>query len=161
MLKDFAKQQRTTYISARQFCDWSKVSEATVERHFGSWGQFCKAVDLEPRYNRATSKETLLENLGRIWQKLGRQPRAKEMKQPLSPISNSRYRKEFGTWYDACLEFLAWKTGQTPQAILDETKSSSTHVPANPRKGREISLTLRYAILARERKARSSFVHFL
>ncbi|MBI3319102.1 MAG: HNH endonuclease [Candidatus Omnitrophica bacterium] len=37
-----------------------------------------------------------------------------------------------------------------PQTILDETKSTSAHSSVNLRKGREISLTLRYAILKRD-----------
>lgn len=85
-----------------------------------------------------------------VREKLGRQPRAKEMKQPLSPISSSRYLNEFDSWYQACLEFLSRKSGLSIEDIKAETRSIPVNLllPPNERKTkRGISLGLRYEIL--------------
>ncbi len=124
-LKEYATQEKVEFVAAQDFCDWLGISETTAARPFGSWSGLCKASGLNPRYKRTNDKNVLLENLGIVWTKLGRQPRAKEMKQPLSPISCSRYLKEFGSWYQTCLEFLSWKSGLSIEDIARETRDSS------------------------------------
>jgi hypothetical protein len=94
-----------------------------------------------------------LRNLGTVWDKLGRQPRAKEMKQPLSPISISQYQKQFRkTWYEICLEFLSWRSGVAVKEIERET-----HLTTRPHQNkihhkttRGMSLSLRYDVLKRD-----------
>lgn len=149
-LKEFAKLRQVKYLAAKDFCDWSGVSETTVSRHFGKWSSFCEEAGLDSRYKRTKSRADLLVNLGKVWEKLGRQPRAKQMKQPLSPMSCSRYLKEFGSWYQTCLEFLSWKSGMSVEDIANEAKAKSgTHSPRRKTK-RGISLALRYEVLKRD-----------
>lgn len=141
------------FVSSRAFAEATGIAEATITNHFGTWRAFCKKAGLAPRYQRAVTRTDLLENLGRVWQTLGRQPRAKEMKQPLSPISVSKYQKEFQKpWYNICLEFLSWKSGASPAEIDREahaiTPSRSRTTPHSTR--REISLSLRYEVLKRD-----------
>lgn len=123
-LRRVAKELGTEYLPGRAFQKHTGISQHTIERRFGTWKKFCERADLKPAYNRTDSKNELFENLDRIWQKLGRQPRAKEMKKPLSPISNSRYLRKFGNWYDTCLQFLAWKSGMSTKEIEEESKGS-------------------------------------
>jgi hypothetical protein len=76
------------------------------------------------------------------------------MKQPLSRISISRYSREFQiSWYQICLEFLAFKSGASVSEIEREShvdkKSPNTLQP--PRSTpRNVSLSLRYAVLKRD-----------
>ncbi len=121
-LCQYAKERGSSYISCRDFSSHVGISETTITNHFGNWSVFCRKAGLNPRYDRAIGRNELLENLGRVWEILGRQPRTKEMKQPLSPVSDSAYRKEFGTsWYRICLEFLSWKSGVSVQEIEQES----------------------------------------
>lgn len=152
-LKEYAKQKKVKHVAARDFCKWLGISEATIERHFGKWSNLCKEVGLNPRYNRTQDKNVLLENLRIVWEILGRQPRAKEMRQPLSPISCSRYLKEFGNWYQTYLEFLSWKSGMSKEDIAKETRDETVNNSddSNERKtNRGISLALRYEVLKRD-----------
>lgn len=152
-LKEYSKQKNIEYVAAQDFCDWLGISETTAARPFGSWSSLCKAAGLNPRYDRTNDMSTLLENLGIVWAKLGRQPRAKEMKQSLSPISCSRYLKEFGSWYQACLEFLSWKSGMSIDDIAREARGSaaaSVSISSDRKKNRRISLSLRYEVLRRD-----------
>ena len=73
------------------------------------------------------------------------------MKHPLSPISISRYEKEFEkSWFEICLEVLSWRSG----APVAEIEEQSRVLPTAPAPGRttrrEISLSLRYAVLKRD-----------
>lgn len=153
-IQKYAAERKIKNVASRQFCKWFGISETTIQRHFSSWANFCSAAGLAPRYSRAVHKDDLLKNLEEVWSKLGRQPRAKEMKQPLSPISISRYQKMFQkTWYEICLEFISWKSGTS----IEEIDRESKHMPAVEsdrqfvhKTNRNISLSLRYIILKRD-----------
>lgn len=151
-LRKFAASKNAAHVSSRAFSEATGIAEATVINHFGSWREFCAQAGLAPRYQRTVSHQILFENLERVWQQLGRQPRAKEMKQPLSYISISRYQKAFNEpWYRLCLQFLSWKSGAPVSEIEREAAAapSSTQKPRGSR--REVTLSLRYAILKRDR----------
>lgn len=152
-LRDFAKRNGRSHVSGRTFAAATGISETTVAKRFGTWRAFCERAGLAPRYQRPVSRADLFENLERVWQALGRQPRAKEMKQPLSPISGSRYSKEFRvSWYQICLEFLAYKTGAPTSEI--ERESCSRTVSRSAAQShvthRAIPVSLRYAVLKRD-----------
>jgi hypothetical protein len=152
-LQLYARKMGVSFVSSRSFTQATGVSEATMCRHFGSWKEACRRAGLAPRYDRTSNRDDLFDNLDRVWQTLGRQPRAKEMTQPLSPISISRYQKVLAKpWYDICVEYLAHKSGVSVVEIDRETRPP---VPkANSRGGRVaqrgVSLSLRYEVLKRD-----------
>lgn len=153
-IRQYAAEKKIKNVASSQFCKWFGISETTIQRHFDRWVNFCKAAGLAPRYSRSVNRQELLDNLEEVWTELGRQPRAKEMKQPLSPISISRYQKIFQkNWYEICLEFLSWKSG----ASIEEIERESRHVPIvesdtqfNHKTSRNINLSFRYDILKRD-----------
>ncbi len=152
-VQDYAKQVERQFVSVAAFSAATGISEATVTNHFGTWHTFCAKAGLAPRYQRAASRAGLFDNLDRVWQALGRQPRNKEMKQPLSAISFSRYRKEFrASWYRICLEFLAYRSGASVSDIQQDTSLDATASIALPFRAarRGISLSLRYEVLKRD-----------
>ena len=153
-LVELHKQTQSRFLSARAFSTATGISEGTITTHFGSWKSFCKRAGLAPRYDRTDDKTDLLRNLGVVWEALGRQPRAKEMKQPVSAFSLSRYNKVFGvSWYGVCLEFLSWKSGES---VTDITKATMTSemMPSGKADGhrtrRSMSLSTRYEVLKRD-----------
>lgn len=149
-LREYAQATGRTYVSALSFSEATGIAEATITNHFGTWKAFCERAGLAPRYERTPDKLRLFENLDHVWQVLGHQPRAKEMKQPLSPISISRYQKVLGkSWYDICIEFLSWKSGTTAQEIEREAKGNPNPVASGPARATRhgMSLSLRYEVL--------------
>jgi 5-methylcytosine-specific restriction endonuclease McrA len=152
-LRTFALDTDTAYVSSHAFSESTGISEATITRHFGSWKVFCEQAGLAPRYQRSVSRQDLFRNLDCVWQELGRQPRAKEMKQPLSPISVSRYQKEFQEpWYNICLGFLSWKSGVSTAEIEAEAQATHSQTTGHSSRTtrREITLSLRYEVLKRD-----------
>ncbi len=153
LLRNLAVRKNIRYVSSRLFSKATGISEATVTRHFNTWAAFCRRAGLAPRYTREVGREELLENLDRVWQRLGRQPRAKEMKQPLSPISVSKYQKVFGSsWHAVCLALVAQKSGLTVGQLQPDTPliAPDAEVPGKHRRARTITLSMRYQILKRD-----------
>jgi len=148
IVQSMAKDRETQFVTSRDFEASSGISPATIQRRFGTWREFCLAAGLQPSYTRTENRHDLFTNLEVVWESLGRQPRSKEMKKPLSAISGSRYLKEFGSWYAACLEFLAWRSGLSIEQL--EIESRPTIAQPSDRPSRAISLALRYEILKRD-----------
>ncbi len=142
------------YVACRSFCEWLGISRSTIQRRFGSWSAFCQDAGLSPRYTRTLTREDLFKNLEVVWNTLGRQPRAKEIKQPLSPISISRYTREFQkNWYEICVEFISWKSGVSVDVIREQARDVRPEKENQTRQhktNRSVSLSMRYNILTRD-----------
>lgn len=152
-LQAYARQMTVSFISGDAFSQATGISQTTICRHFCTWKEMCRRAGLAPRYDRTCDREDLLNNLERVWQILGRQPRAKEIKQPLSPISISRYQKVFNKpWYNICVEYLAWKSGVSASEIECEARSPTPEADhrRNHATRRGVSLSLRYEVLIRD-----------
>ncbi|MFA7287244.1 MAG: HNH endonuclease [Melioribacteraceae bacterium] len=152
-LKKYANDNKIKNISSAQFCTWMSISEGTIQRIFKTWHDFCKKAELEPKYNKRTTKELLFINLNKVWEEIGRQPRSKEMKQPLSPISCSQYRRTFKkNWYEICLEFMSWKCSIPIEEIkLDLAENNiEKSISVVHKTNRNINLSLRYFVLKRD-----------
>jgi hypothetical protein len=153
-VQKYAAEQKIRNVASRPFCKWFGISASTIQRHFDTWANFCKEAGLSPRHSRSVNKEDLLNNLEQVWLELGRQPRAKEIKQPLSPISISRYQRLFRkNWYEICLEFISWKSGTSIEEIERELRYApvdQSDTQFNHKTSRNISLSLRYDILKRD-----------
>jgi Homing endonuclease associated repeat/HNH endonuclease len=148
-VRDVARDKDTKYLASRDFERLTGIAEGTVARRFGSWRAFCEAAGLLPRYSRSISREELFKNLEVVWLSLGRQPTAKEMKQPLSAISAGRYSRAFSKpWFDICVEFLSWRTGASLEEI--GRRESVLLQPSANRVPRSISLSTRYEVLKRD-----------
>ena len=151
-IKQYALEKNLEYISVEDFCEWYNVSRKTVQK-YGVWPNLCKEAGLNPRYFRTNDRQILFDNLQKVWERLGHQPRVKDMRQPLSLISDSSYRKVFNkNWYEICLEFLSWKTGMSTEEIAKETQDTTIANSNNykSKRVRGIPLGLRYDVLKRD-----------
>lgn len=75
-IKKYADERKIKHEASSSFCKWLGISDTTIQRHFGTWANFCKAANLSPRYSRSVTKEGFFNNLDQVWSELGRQPRA-------------------------------------------------------------------------------------
>ena len=112
----------------------SLFSVGSYYKQFGSWNKALQLIakkqsiplsQLPPKINIAV--EELLENLKTVWETLGRQPRYKEMKKPLSLHSRDAYRKRFGSWNKALKRFIAWVNSDNDDSML-ETESVTKNI---------------------------------
>ena len=86
-LRRVAKYLNTDRLSVSQFRKYGKISAGTVSNRFGSWNQALEAAGLVTNppcppaefRQRKISDEDLLQEIIRLTQELGKQPRGTEM----------------------------------------------------------------------------------
>jgi hypothetical protein len=95
----------TTAVSMKLYQELGQYDPATAKRRFGTWNQAITAAGLEISNELNISDERLFENLTRLWEYYGRQPRLAELGRPPSIISDSAYKRRFRSWTDALFPF--------------------------------------------------------
>lgn len=144
---------RLTY---RSYGDYGQYSAATITARFGSWNQGLASAGLAYNEVKNATEEELFLNLEGVWIALGRQPKTRDLKPPLSVITEGVYRKRFGGYRQALKAFLTWVQEREPDAITenhvaDESSADSTERPrTNRRTSRYISDRMRFRILMRD-----------
>lgn len=129
-----------------KYNEFGKYNNTTVARRFGSWNNALIRAGLTVSNEVNISDERLFENLLRLWQHYGRQPRRSELEKSPSRISQGPYNRRFKSW-TAALE-----------SFVEYANSGGTDVPAaplnsetQPKVGRDPSLRLRWHVLQRDR----------
>jgi hypothetical protein len=121
-----------------------KYSSITVMKRFGSWNQALVKAGLEIAVERDISDERLFENIMRLWEHYGRQPRRIALETPPSSFSQGPYNRRFGSWVRALEEFVTYANSQ------DMTPPSPIEVASGHRTSRFPSLRLSYQIKKRD-----------
>ncbi|HET6400682.1 MAG TPA: GIY-YIG nuclease family protein [Candidatus Kapabacteria bacterium] len=99
-------------LTGSEYDAQGKFNSTTLARRFGGWNEALLAVGVEPKKLVDITDEILFKNLEEVWLKLGRQPKRKEMKQPLSRFSERPYYR-FGTWKMALERFVEYTNSRT------------------------------------------------
>jgi hypothetical protein len=113
-------------------------------KRFGSWNEALMKAGLEIVVERNISDERLFENLMRLWEHYGRQPRRAELEDPPSVFSEGPYNRRFGSWTKALEQFVEYAN------LQDRTPPTPTDVASGHRTSRDPSLRLRFRILKRD-----------
>jgi len=125
----------------------------TVTRRFGSWNAALAAANLPILIDREISDRALLENLARIWRKLGRQPIFHDLVKSagLSRYAARPYVTRFGSWNKALIAFAAFlkskPIGRRPGSARKTRKQRRRRRLHSPRR---ISARLRSRVLIRD-----------
>ncbi|MEI8389778.1 MAG: HNH endonuclease [bacterium] len=85
-----------------------KYDSKTLTRRFGSWNKALNAANLDLTLEMNIKEEELFLNMYNLWIKIGRQPRRREMRKPLSKYSESAYIRSFGSWNLALEKFIEY-----------------------------------------------------
>lgn len=146
-------------LTQQEYETRGKYHPCTLRRRFGSWFGVLERAGLgDSRSRIGIANEELFENLKNVWMSLGRQPRYREVRKPLSKYSARTYEHRFGSWRNALEAFVkyisddrpgevnspAHETGQ-PQSSVGNNHRQTTH-----KTRREISDRLRFSILLRD-----------
>lgn len=102
-LKDANGLKKLTYPEYRKL--GGKISSATFNKYFETWPNALKAVGLEPVFNRIPENLLLFDELQRVWEILGRQPKSPEFDK-LSKYPSSYYTSRFKGWHKAIYAFI-------------------------------------------------------
>jgi len=134
-LKRVASELKKTLLTRKDIDKHSRISASLLVRRFGSVDKALELAGLESSRHFKYSKEDLLNEIYKVWEKLGRQPFAKEIRSVGGKYSQNTYLRYFGSWFKALEEFIDWKNKQQVKPTKDEPISILT--PTQTRSSRK------------------------
>jgi 5-methylcytosine-specific restriction endonuclease McrA len=134
----------TNVISFRQYRKLGTYDPTTASLRFGTWNKALTAAGLEIGSERNIEDERLFENLMRLWEHYGRQPRIRELTVCPSVISYGPYERRFHSWTNALTQFVAYANTR------DMQPPNPIEVVERRQTGRSASLRTRFRILKRD-----------
>ncbi len=134
----------TNAVSFRLYRELGNYSPSTVALRFGTWNLALIAAGMVVAGERNISDERLFENLMRLWEHYGRQPRFRELASPPSVISSGPYQRRFLSWMKALEQFVAYANSQ------DSRPPIPVEIVSGHKTGRDPSLRLRFLVMKRD-----------
>ncbi len=155
-LKRVSNHLGKNILTIEEYRTNGKYSWDIYRNRYGSWRNALKAAGLKAGKARVHVEEPeLFNNLRLMWEQLGRQPKAKEVKKPFSKYACNTYLRRFGTWQNALKAFVEYIYSE-----VEETRDQPEEKPSSPpvrktetiyhRTSRKISERLRFRILLRD-----------
>lgn len=156
-IKNVAEQTGKNTVTTVEYNQLGKYHSSTILNRFNSWFDVLEKAELQESCTKANvSDDELFDNLLNVWTKLGRQPKSKEFKKPLSRYSVRPYLRKFGTWQNALEKFVEYINISVSEEIsknsteIKNDNSSSKKKSFKNRTRRDISDRLRFSILLRD-----------
>ena len=134
-------------LSAKEYDKRGAYSSSAVSRRFGGWNVAMRKLGVRLK-NEFHDRESLFENLERVWIKKGRQPSRQDMNnKELSLISSGSYLRMFGRWSEALKQFVTFVNGSDTDS-LDVSELAFISKRTSPR---DVNLRLRFLVMKRDR----------
>ena len=155
-----AKQLGKTTITITEYEQYGKYSSGKIPKRFGSWKLALEASGLKPTgYTISVTNSELLDEIERLWIKLGRQPTSGDIKTGLSKYGLTTYLRHFGTWRNALESFIEYvnyveeinDTQQSINVLSTSEKVNEEYKGIVHNTKRDINLRLRFIVLQRDR----------
>ena len=144
-------------VTSTEYTEYGIYNREKIATRFGSWENALIQAGLKPTgYIVKISKQELLEEIERIWIKLGRQPTTTDIKNGVSKYSLNSYARKFGGWRGALKAFVDWVNEKADEAEIVETENEpkestrSETKPAAHKTKRDINLRLRFKVMQRD-----------
>jgi len=122
----------------------------TFEIHFGSWKMALAKVGLQPIRETNVSDEEYFANIEQLWEKLGHQPRYRDIQKPFSSYSVGAYVRRFGTWRKALEKFVAWVDKEGSISSEAGIKSLKIEPTTKHKTSRTVNWRLRFLVMRRD-----------
>lgn len=146
-LKRVANELKTNTLSQSKYGELGQYDISTVIRRFGTWNKALHNADIQISNRINICDEKLYENILRLWEHYGRQPRRIELTKSPSTISQYPYNRRFGSWTAALQAFVEYANGSE---IEEVEASSQAAIPEKRKTGRDPSIRLRWKVLQRD-----------
>ena len=149
-LRNLAKNAEAQTITKRQYEATGKFSSTLVLKRFGSWNDALKEAGLQIGQRRNIPEEELLENIGRVWLKLGKQPSGRDMSRSElgSEFPLGTYKRRYKTWNAALTRF--GESISSKGQLTDRYFINGDNKKKGKRTPRDINWRLRAKILIRD-----------
>lgn len=130
-LRRTARKLGTSYISNKDYAIHGRYNPSTYVRRFGGWNAALIKAGLRIKRLRHIPAQSLMDNLKRVWDTLGRQPLYNEMVKPLSAFYVTVYVHRYGTWNKALDEFIKWSRKQKLACSRQVKKQKNKNTPSS------------------------------
>jgi 5-methylcytosine-specific restriction endonuclease McrA len=116
---------------------------ATVSKRFGRWGCALELIGVRAgRWQRDYDPLQLMDNLEAVWREVGYPPGRRRLGKHGAGISESPYKKIWGSVKNACMQLSRFKRGEITEAELIGQQATSSR--------RTIALKVRWDVLKRD-----------
>ena len=162
-LKKVAKVLCSSSFSSGDYQKYGEFSRVTFFRRFGTWNNALEKAGLIPYKQvsgRKISDEVILQEIERVWIKLGRQPTTTDIKDGVSVYSLNTYARHFGSWRNALQTFVEYINGEEGSSqgepFFEENQVSNRttiifpELPFKHKTAREPNLRLRFMVMQRD-----------
>ena len=146
-IKEIARQLKQDTLTLKEYDKHGKFNSSTAIRKFGTWNDALTKVGLNVSNQLYIAEEKLFQNILKLWEHLGRQPRRAELELPISDFSQSPYNRTFNNWSNALQKFVEWIN----QEGVEIKKGQTNNIPESKKlTGRDPSLRLRFKVMKRD-----------
>ena len=171
-LQTTAKKLGKKTVNSGEYEQYGKYGRASVYNRYKTWRKGLEAAGLGETgfHNAGITKEQLLEAIYEAWERLGRQPNTRDVRNKEIPYGLTTYINQFGSWRNTMIAFveyvkmrrgqvfaipeispIAHKTGRTPSAklkklIFERYNATCQQCGANERKEPGIKLVIDHII---------------
>lgn len=121
-----------------------RYNVSTIVRRFGSWGNAVREAGFEAGNIINYTDDALFENIMRLWEHYGRQPRRAELANSPSTITQSPYKRRFISWMGALEAFVKHANASEARAPIEPGQDIERRGP------RDASLRMRFRVLKRD-----------
>lgn len=131
-LRAIASEANLSSIEFKKYKEFGgSYSIGTFQNTFGSWKDACRKAGFRSARSLNYSDDELFDEIQRLWELLGREPKAREIKTQ-SSISFNAFKKRFGshskTIHAFCIDRENVGSPDIPQEPLKTPKQESTNI---------------------------------
>jgi len=138
-------------VTTREYDENGKFRSTTIMERFGGWAEACTGAGLLLRHSpKNPSEEDLFRNIEEVWMRLGRQPRYREIRKPLSKFTMSPYKTRYQTWENALIAFVAYINDEETAQSVEAIESWKIEPTTKHKTSRTINLRLRFIVMRRD-----------
>ena len=154
-IKRVAEMLQKNTVTHTEYRKYGKYSVSKLSIRFGNWKNALEAANLSPTgYNTSVSDTELLEEIERIWIKLGRQPTTNDIKSGVSQYGLTTYLRHFGSWRKALESFVQYINTEEPAVTPKHSRVTNTQksetILSKHKTNRDVNLRLRFLVMKRD-----------
>lgn len=152
-MKRVAVELKQKFLTTRQQDEHGKYRSNTMIKRFGSWFNAVEQAGLgrsKTQREKMISEEELFENLEKVWVKLGRQPKFRDMWAGISKYGPSPYARTFGSWRKALESFVTFVNREENISSEEAIKKLEIEPSTHHKTSRNINWRLRFIVMRRD-----------
>lgn len=146
-IKTTAEKLKKQTITCDEYDKYGKYGKSCARNRFGGWDKVLQAAGLGETgfHNAGITKEQLLEAIYEAWDRLGRQPNTRDVRNKEVPYGLTTYINQFDSWRNTMIAFVDYAKRREGQIVTTPAVS-----PVQHKTGRTPSAKLKKQIFERD-----------